>query len=107
MLGEGRPNKRDGGGGGMTVLLHAGRPWPALPDRDRSAVQTIHRMLCDLCNKREATVHLTQTVPREPEVKKRHLCEVCFAETGLDDPMKLATLFRPIADEPPDHGRAQ
>jgi len=30
-------NKRGAGKGGMAVLLRAGRGWPALPDRERSA----------------------------------------------------------------------
>ncbi len=30
-----RANKRGAGKGGMPVLRHAGRAWPALPDRDR------------------------------------------------------------------------
>jgi hypothetical protein len=30
------PNKRGAGKGGVVVLWHAGRAWPALPDRERS-----------------------------------------------------------------------
>ena len=33
---KGLPNKRGAGKGGFAVLLRAGRPWPALPDRERS-----------------------------------------------------------------------
>ncbi len=29
------PNKRGAGKGGLAVLLHAGRAWSALPDRER------------------------------------------------------------------------
>ena len=28
-------NKRGAGKGGTAILLHAGRAWPALPDRER------------------------------------------------------------------------
>lgn len=31
------PNKRGAGKGGVAVLWRAGRDWPALPDRERSA----------------------------------------------------------------------
>ena len=34
-------NKRGAGKGGFAVLLHAGRAWPALPDRERSAMHGI------------------------------------------------------------------
>ena len=33
-----RSNKRGSGKGGAAVLWRAGRAWPALPDRGRSAV---------------------------------------------------------------------
>ena len=39
-------------------------------------------MLCEHCNEREATVHLTQVL--EGEVKKLHLCEECAAQSGFD-----------------------
>jgi len=39
-------------------------------------------MLCESCNEREATVHLTQVV--EGTVKKVHLCEECAAKSGFD-----------------------
>lgn len=41
-------------------------------------------MLCDICNNKEATVHLTQMV--EGETKKIDLCEACSKEKGVDDP---------------------
>ena len=63
-------------------------------------------MLCELCNKCEATIHLTRLVPAKPEVKL-HLCKACFAEQGLDDPVKLATSFGREADEPLDQSRIQ
>ncbi len=39
-------------------------------------------MLCDVCEEKEATVHLTQVV--NDTVKKINLCEKCAAESGLD-----------------------
>jgi hypothetical protein len=35
-----KPNKRGAGKGGLAVLWHAERVWPALPDRERSAMIT-------------------------------------------------------------------
>ena len=31
------PNERDRGDGGIALLSHAGRPWPAAPHHERSA----------------------------------------------------------------------
>ena len=39
-------------------------------------------MLCDVCDEKEAVVHLTQVV--NDEIKEIHLCEDCAAESGLD-----------------------
>ena len=41
-------------------------------------------MLCDICKKNVATVHLTQMV--EGKTKKVDLCEACSKEKGVDDP---------------------
>src|ERR1041384_5122676 len=41
-------------------------------------------MLCDICKKNVATVHLTQMV--EEKTKKVDLCEACSKEKGVDDP---------------------
>jgi protein-arginine kinase activator protein McsA len=41
-------------------------------------------MLCELCHKREATVHLTQQAPGI-EAKELHLCESCFPAHGMSD----------------------
>lgn len=41
-------------------------------------------MLCDVCKKNVATVHLTQMV--EGKTKKVDLCEACSKEKGVDDP---------------------
>jgi len=45
-------------------------------------------MLCDLCQKNMATVHLTQIV--EGKTKKVDLCEACSKEKGVDDPTGLS-----------------
>ncbi len=39
-------------------------------------------MLCEYCQKREATVHLTQVT--DGSVKKLHLCEGCAEKSGFD-----------------------
>jgi len=39
-------------------------------------------MLCDKCQKAEATVHLSRVVG--PDVKKMHLCEACASASGID-----------------------
>jgi len=41
-------------------------------------------MLCESCNKAEATVHITEVVAEAPgEMKKRDLCEACFSQSEL------------------------
>lgn len=39
-------------------------------------------MLCQICGKKEATVHLTQML--NDEVRKMHLCEQCAEASGID-----------------------
>ena len=39
-------------------------------------------MLCQVCGKKEANVHLTQMLNNE--VRKLHLCEQCAAKHGID-----------------------
>jgi protein arginine kinase activator len=41
-------------------------------------------MLCDICKKNVATVHLTQM--DQGKTKKVDLCETCSKEKGVDDP---------------------
>jgi protein arginine kinase activator len=41
-------------------------------------------MLCNICKKKEATVHLTQIV--EDKMQKVDLCDECSKEKGADDP---------------------
>ena len=40
-------------------------------------------MLCQLCNKSQATVHLLDIVPPNGEKRERHLCERCAGEEGV------------------------
>lgn len=40
------------------------------------------RMLCEICNKKEATVHFKQVF--EGAVREVHVCEACAAEKGFD-----------------------
>lgn len=39
-------------------------------------------MLCQICGKKEATVHLTQVLNNE--MRKMHLCEQCAQASGID-----------------------
>jgi len=41
-------------------------------------------MLCKICNKREATVHLTESGPG-PETQHRNFCEVCFPFEAMSE----------------------
>jgi protein arginine kinase activator len=45
-------------------------------------------MLCDVCQKSEATVYLTQIV--EGKMQKVNLCEDCAKEKGVSDPTGFA-----------------
>ena len=41
-------------------------------------------MLCEKCNKAEATVHITEVVADSPEeMKKRNFCVACFSQGDL------------------------
>lgn len=41
-------------------------------------------MLCEKCNKQEATVHVTEVVAEAPDQMKKHdFCEACFNQTDL------------------------
>ncbi len=41
------------------------------------------QMLCQRCNKAQATVHLLDIIPPDGDKRERHLCERCAAEEGL------------------------
>ena len=55
-------------------------------------------MLCDLCQKRNATVHLTDEVPGKKMVQ-RHLCEFCCPAETLSDPDKAEEFLKRFTDE--------
>src|SRR3989344_1211706 len=55
-------------------------------------------MLCDICGKFEATVHLTEIV--NEEVTKLHLCEGCAREKGaeMEEHFGLSDLLAGLSD---------
>ena len=55
-------------------------------------------MLCDICGKKEATVHLTEIV--DGEMTKMHLCEECARKKGseMEEHFGLGDLLAGLAD---------
>ncbi|MCM8782189.1 MAG: excinuclease ABC subunit B, partial [Candidatus Omnitrophica bacterium] len=55
-------------------------------------------MLCDICGKNEATVHLTEIINNE--ISKLHLCEECAKEKAyeMEEHFGLAELLGGLAD---------
>ena len=55
-------------------------------------------MTCDICGKREATVHLTEIV--NDKMTKLHLCEECAKEKGaeMEEHFGLSDLLAGLAD---------
>lgn len=55
-------------------------------------------MLCDICGKKEATVHLTEII--NEQVTKLHLCEGCAKKKGaeMEEHFGLANLLAGLAD---------
>lgn len=55
-------------------------------------------MTCDLCNKNDATVHLTEII--NDETRELHLCEACAREKGASaaEQFGLAGLLAGLAD---------
>ncbi len=55
-------------------------------------------MLCDICAKREATVHLTEII--NEQMTKLHLCEECAKEKGaeMEEHFGLADLLAGLVD---------
>ena len=55
-------------------------------------------MMCDICGKSEATVHLTEIV--NDKVTKLHLCELCAKEKGteMEEHFGLSDLLAGLAD---------
>ena len=62
-------------------------------------------MLCQLCRKREATVHLTET-GRLPEVQHRDLCQECFQgcfpSENMSQPERMEAILKLFGGPPPD-----
>lgn len=56
-------------------------------------------MKCEMCDEKEATIHLTQVV--DGVVKKVHLCEACAAKSGFDvhGPMSITDLLLGMGGE--------
>jgi len=54
--------------------------------------------MCDICNKKEATVHLTEIV--NDQVTKLHLCEECAKEKGaeMEEHFGLSDLLAGLSD---------
>jgi protein arginine kinase activator len=57
-------------------------------------------MICESCQKNEATVHLTQVI--DGNVKKLHLCEHCARNSGFDikGPMSITDVLLGLGAEP-------
>ena len=55
-------------------------------------------MQCDICGKREATVHLTEII--NDQITKLHLCEECAKKKGaeMEEHFGLADLLAGLAD---------
>ena len=55
-------------------------------------------MICDICHKREATVHLTEII--NDQVTELHLCEECAKEKGseVEQHFDLADLLAGLTD---------
>lgn len=55
-------------------------------------------MVCDICGKREATVHLTEII--NDQMTKLHLCEECAKKKGaeMEEHFGLADLLAGLAD---------
>ena len=55
-------------------------------------------MLCDVCGKKEATVHLTEIINNN--VTKLHICEDCAKEKGaeMEDHFGLSDLLAGLTD---------
>jgi protein arginine kinase activator len=47
-------------------------------------------MKCEICDKNEATVHLTQTMGGR--IQKVHLCSLCAEAHGVNDPTGFSLL---------------
>ena len=59
-------------------------------------------MLCDICKKKEATVHLTEVI--DEEVNELHICETCAKAKGaqMQQHFGIADLLSSLVDLPHD-----
>ncbi len=77
------------------------------PKVQRSRVvkqQPSNQMLCEKCNEREATVHLTKNAPGKEPVQ-RHFCAVCLplqAMSEAEQADRLAQSFEHLPPEEPE-----
>jgi hypothetical protein len=62
-------------------------------------------MLCEICHKREATVHLTSVTPDEV-LGHRHVCEVCFPVGTMSKQERDAAALKLIPHPPAESGGA-
>jgi hypothetical protein len=62
-------------------------------------------MHCDICHKREATVHLTSVTPDEV-LGRRNLCEVCFPAGTMSKQEMEAAALKLIPHPPTKEGGA-
>ncbi len=59
------------------------------------------RMLCEICNKREAIVHLTES-GLGPETRHHDFCEECFPVEDISRTELKKQAIEFFHDEPPD-----
>ena len=59
-------------------------------------------MLCEICQKREATVHLTSCTPGEGSVGHRNFCEDCFPFGSMSHQEREAALRELFGVQSPD-----
>jgi protein arginine kinase activator len=63
-------------------------------------------MKCECCNKKDATIHLTQVI--DGEVKKLNLCQDCAMENGIDlnSPISITDVLLGLGSQPQSAGPA-
>ena len=57
-------------------------------------------MLCEQCQKAEATVHVTEAGNESRQMKKYNLCEACFSQSGLSKRVEGKTVGWTSYDPP-------
>jgi protein-arginine kinase activator protein McsA len=61
-------------------------------------------MLCEICHKREATVHLSLCTPGAASVGHREFCEKCFPFESLSNEERQAAIRKLVGLPPADEG---